>query len=121
MLFRSYSTSFKTVVVFLAAVGLILTPIYLLSMLREVFYGEPTENVTPNCWQWDANPREVFIALCLLVPIVGIGLYPKLVMDSYDGHTVAVAEKLRAALPVVAQGETPVGLAAVPFTAPELD
>ncbi len=117
----AYSTSFKTVVVFLAAVGLILTPIYLLSMLREVFYGQPSEELTPNRWQWDANPREVFITLCLLLPIVGIGLYPKLAMDSYDSQTVAVAEKVRAALPVVAQGETPVGLAAVPLTAPELD
>jgi len=34
-----YSTSFRTVTVFLAAVGLVLTPIYLLSMLRQLFYG----------------------------------------------------------------------------------
>lgn len=34
-----YSVAFRTVTVGLAAVGLILTPIYLLSMLRQVFYG----------------------------------------------------------------------------------
>ena len=33
-----YSSTFCTVTVFLAAVGLILTPIYLLSMLRQMFY-----------------------------------------------------------------------------------
>ena len=35
-----YSANFKVLVIFLHAVGLILTPIYLLSMLREVFYGK---------------------------------------------------------------------------------
>ena len=37
-----YSSSFfpTPLTVFLAAVGVILTPIYLLSMLREVFYGQ---------------------------------------------------------------------------------
>ena len=34
-----YSGSFRAVTVFLAAVGLILTPIYLLSMLRQLFYN----------------------------------------------------------------------------------
>jgi NAD(P)H-quinone oxidoreductase subunit 4 len=44
-----YSSPFRTVTVFLAAVGVILTPIYLLSMLRQVFYNSgaaPTCNVT---------------------------------------------------------------------------
>lgn len=34
-----YSLPFRVAIVFLAAVGVILTPIYLLSMVRQVFYG----------------------------------------------------------------------------------
>lgn len=41
-----YSSTFRTVTVFLSAVGLILTPIYLLSMLRQIFYGS---GATPAC------------------------------------------------------------------------
>lgn len=47
-----YSETFRTVTVFLSAVGLILTPIYLLSMLKQVFYGsgEPLIcDVIPSC------------------------------------------------------------------------
>lgn len=101
----AYSLSFKTVIVFLSAVGLILTPIYLLSMLREVFYGEAKAETTPDHWFSDANPREVFIAVCFLVPIIGIGLYPKLAMTSYDTKTVHIAQKVGAALPIFATVE----------------
>ncbi|NJR49222.1 MAG: NAD(P)H-quinone oxidoreductase subunit 4 [Leptolyngbyaceae cyanobacterium CSU_1_3] len=47
-----YSATFRTVTVFLSAVGLILTPIYLLSMLRQVFYGSSADlmcDVVPSC------------------------------------------------------------------------
>jgi NAD(P)H-quinone oxidoreductase subunit 4 len=47
-----YSSTFRTVTVFLSAVGLILTPIYLLSMLRQVFYGSSADlmcDVVPSC------------------------------------------------------------------------
>ncbi|MEM0981586.1 MAG: NAD(P)H-quinone oxidoreductase subunit 4 [Cyanobacteria bacterium P01_H01_bin.58] len=36
---EAYSETFRTVMVGLSAVGLILTPVYLLSMLKQVFYG----------------------------------------------------------------------------------
>ncbi len=97
----AYSTSFKTVVVILAAVGVILTPIYLLSMLREVFYGLKNPNLV-NLNLTDAKPREAFIALCLLVPIIAIGVYPKLATQTYDVKTVQVAAQVRHALPTVA-------------------
>ncbi|WP_199247637.1 NAD(P)H-quinone oxidoreductase subunit 4 [[Phormidium] sp. ETS-05] len=96
-----YSNSFKVVVIFLASVGLILTPIYLLSMLRRVFYGQ--ENSAPAAAWLDAKPREVLIALCLLVPIVGIGLYPKAATQTYDAKTVAVAAEVRQVMQVFAQ------------------
>ena len=96
-----YGQGFKTGIIFLTAVGLILTPIYLLSMLREVFYGDRNPLLKLEDLGLDAQPREIFIATCLLLPIIGIGLYPKLVTDSYDIKTIEVASKARSALPVI--------------------
>ncbi|NJK36888.1 MAG: NAD(P)H-quinone oxidoreductase subunit 4 [Oscillatoriales cyanobacterium RM2_1_1] len=98
-----YGSSFKVVVVGLAAVGLILTPIYLLSLLRQVFYGQPSQGLVIEDYLGDARPREVAIAACLLLPIIGIGLYPKLATQTYDVKTVEVASQLREVLPVFAQ------------------
>ncbi|QMS87945.1 NAD(P)H-quinone oxidoreductase subunit 4 [Nostoc edaphicum CCNP1411] len=123
-----YSSTFCTVTVFLAAVGVILTPIYLLSMLREVFYGKDAallcdinnaglENqeddgtvcfgtdclVPEDAVYEDARPREVFIAACFLLMIVGIGFYPKMAMQMYDVKTVAVNANLRQSYAIVSQ------------------
>lgn len=98
-----YSSPFKIVVVFLTAVGLILTPIYLLSMLRVVFYGQNNSGLAMEKFSVDAKPREVFITVCLLIPIIGIGLYPKLATNTYDVKTVELATRVRSALPVIVQ------------------
>jgi NAD(P)H-quinone oxidoreductase subunit 4 len=123
-----YSSSFRTVTVFLAAVGLILTPIYLLSMLRQVFYNSGaaptcdvdggnlqnqgnqeamcfgTNCILPGEAQYsDASPREVFIAACFLVMILGIGFYPKLATQMYDVKTVAVNTQVRQSYTQIAQ------------------
>ncbi len=92
---ETYTAAFKTVTVLLAAVGLIATPIYLLSMLREVFYGGANMQWNRETYMGDAKPREVFIALCLLVPIIGVGIYPKLATQTYDSTTVAIAHQVR--------------------------
>jgi len=123
-----YSSTFRTVTVFLAAVGVILTPIYLLSMLRQIFYasdGNPSCDINPTCdisdislkaqgnqdvvcfgtncvlpinaEFSDARPREVFIAVCFLVPIIAIGAYPKLMTNMYDATTVAINSQVRLA------------------------
>ncbi|AFZ53651.1 NAD(P)H-quinone oxidoreductase subunit 4 [Cyanobacterium aponinum] len=97
----AYSSVFKVVVTVLAGVGLILTPIYLLSMLRVVFYGENVTSLKLDGFQLDAKPREVFITVCLIIPIIAIGLYPKLATESYDLKTVQVASKTRASLEVI--------------------
>ena len=102
----AYSQTFKVGVIFLIAVALILTPIYLLSMLREVFYGESNPKLKLDSFQLDAQPREIFITACLLIPIVSIGLYPKLVTNTYDVKTIQVATRMRSALPVIVQNET---------------
>jgi NAD(P)H-quinone oxidoreductase subunit 4 len=123
-----YSSTFCTVTVFLAAVGVILTPIYLLSMLRQVFYGsgaalicdinnaglENLEDEGTACFGTDcllpseavysdARPREVFIAACFLLLIIGIGFYPKVVMQMYDVKTVAINAHVRQSYSIVSQ------------------
>ncbi|WP_373545380.1 NAD(P)H-quinone oxidoreductase subunit 4 [Chamaesiphon sp.] len=95
-----YSDGFKTALIFLSAVGLLITPIYLLSMLRRVFFGKQLESIDKP-WL-DAKPRELSIAMCLLIPIIGIGLYPKIATQTYDTTTVAVAAHLRSAQPTIA-------------------
>ena len=67
----------------LAAIGVILTPIYLLSMLWEIFFGKENPKLAEERKLIDAEPREVYIIACLLLPIIGIGLYPRLVTESY--------------------------------------
>ncbi len=98
-----YASNFKIVMIGLAAVGVIITPIYLLSTLRQVFYGQPNLALHLDKYVSDAKPREVFIAVCLIVPIVAIGLYPKLATQIYDVKTVAVTEQARDAFSLVAQ------------------
>ncbi len=95
----AYSPVFKVVTVLLMAVGVILTPIYLLSMLREIFYGAENKELVVHEALVDAEPREVFIIACLLVPIIGIGLYPKLVTQIYDATMTQVVAAVRVALP----------------------
>ncbi|MBD3881736.1 NAD(P)H-quinone oxidoreductase subunit 4 [Phormidium tenue FACHB-886] len=98
----AYSTVFKVAIVSLAAVGVILAPIYLLSMLRNVFYGAENTELTAHTTLTDSKPREAFIALCLLIPIIGIGVYPKLATQIYDAKTVEVATQARQVLPILA-------------------
>lgn len=127
-----YTSSFRTVTVFLAAVGVILTPIYLLSMLRQVFYNSGAAcDIAPSCdindislknegheeavcfgtscvlpgnsKFNDANPREIFIAASFLVLIIGIGFYPKLATQMYDVKTVAVNADVRQSYSLIAE------------------
>ena len=95
----AYSTTFRVIIVTLMAVGVILTPIYLLSMLREMLYGPENQELVEHTKLVDAEPREVFIIACLLVPIIGIGLYPKLVTQIYDSTTNQLTALLRNSVP----------------------
>ncbi|WP_293061557.1 NAD(P)H-quinone oxidoreductase subunit 4 [Okeania sp. SIO2B3] len=97
----AYNPTFKVLAIFLAAVGVILTPIYLLSMLREILYGPENKELVEHEVLKDAEPREVFIIGCLLVPIIGIGLYPKIVTQIYDATTVQLTARLRDAVPTL--------------------
>jgi NAD(P)H-quinone oxidoreductase subunit 4 len=119
----TYSSLFRVTTVFLSAVGVILTPIYLLSMLREMFYardldlscaiGQPKKSLgmtanEPVCFgndcvlpgnaiYEDARPREIFIATCFTVLIIAIGLYPKTLMQVYDAKTQALNTSVKQA------------------------
>jgi NAD(P)H-quinone oxidoreductase subunit 4 len=145
-----FSYSFRIVTVFLSAVGVILTPIYLLSMLRQVFYESglaQTCDISPSCdieemkFQnqsdaqaavcfgtscvlpadaefIDAKPREVFIAVCFLILIIGVGVYPKLATQVYDAKMVAVNAQVRQSYVQIAQ--TNPSLYAVGFSLPQV-
>ena len=127
-----YNPTFSTVLVFLAAIGIIMTPIYLLSMLRLVFFNsnealacdidrakmkQPTNEVAvcfgnscvlPDEAPFeDASPREIFIAACFLFLIVGIGIYPKLATQMYDVKTVAINAEVRHSQTIIAQQQQP--------------
>jgi NAD(P)H-quinone oxidoreductase subunit 4 len=101
----AYSLPFKVIVICLAAVGVILTPIYLLSNLREIFYGPENQELVEHQELVDAEPREIFIIACLLVPIVGIGFYPKLVTQIYDSTTIKLTHILQNSVAEVAHHE----------------
>ncbi len=138
-----YSSTFCTVTVFLAAVGVIITPIYLLNLLRQVFYGDGSDNtcdignmtkenqddegavcfgtdcaLPTEAVYRDASTREVFIAACFLVPIIAIGLYPKLATQIYDVKTVAVNTQVRQSYIQIA--ETKPSIYAHTFSAPQI-
>nr|QWY89093.1 NADH-plastoquinone oxidoreductase subunit 4 [Lophira alata]QWY89178.1 NADH-plastoquinone oxidoreductase subunit 4 [Lophira lanceolata] len=70
----------KILITFGMAVGMILTPIYLLSMLRQIFYGYKLFNGT-NFSFFDSGPRELFVLISILLPIIGIGIYPDFVFS----------------------------------------
>nr|YP_010349564.1 NADH dehydrogenase subunit D [Carallia diplopetala]UNW51345.1 NADH dehydrogenase subunit D [Carallia diplopetala] len=70
----------KILITFVMAVGMILTPIYLLSILRQMFYGYKQFN-TSNSYFFDSGPRELFVSIAILFPVIGIGIYPDFVLS----------------------------------------
>nr|YP_010995263.1 NADH-plastoquinone oxidoreductase subunit 4 [Trollius buddae]WOZ18636.1 NADH-plastoquinone oxidoreductase subunit 4 [Trollius buddae] len=70
----------KILITFVTAIGMILTPIYSLSMLRQMFYGYKQFN-SPNSQFLDSGPRELFISICIFLPVIGIGIYPDFVLS----------------------------------------
>ncbi|CAI8311504.1 NADH dehydrogenase I subunit NdhD (chain 4 or M) [Synechococcus sp. MIT S9220] len=121
---EAYTLSFRIVIDGLAAIGVILTPIYLLSMLREIFFGKENAQLTTNTNLVDAEPREIYIIGCLLVPIIGIGLYPRLMTDSYRTAIEALVDRDVAAMEVISRPTAPLirsgSLAPAMLKAPQL-
>ncbi|CAN4125279.1 unnamed protein product [Withania somnifera] len=57
----------KLLITFVMAIGIILTPIYSLSMSRQMFYGYKLFNL--------------FISISIFLPVIGIGIYPDFVLS----------------------------------------
>ena len=126
---EAYGLAFRVMISVLAAIGVILTPIYLLSMLREIFFGKENPELLAHTKLVDAEPREIYVISCLLVPIVGIGLYPRIMTDSYRASIETLVRQETNALskvgPLPVRGilrpqQAPVGLPAVALQAPPL-
>ncbi len=95
-----YTIAFRVIAVVLAAIGLVLTPIYLLSLCRRVFFGP---RIPALAVVGDMRPRELVIGLTLLVPTLVIGFWPRVAIDLYEASTNALANDLgQAALTALA-------------------
>lgn len=86
---KQYSFLFKAEITVLEATGTVLASIYLLSMLRRIFYGYRIANES-NSYLIDVGPREVFTSTCLFLPILGIGLYPNLILPLWNNKVLSV-------------------------------
>ena len=88
---ENFTSLFRAITVLMAAIGLVLTPIYLLSMCRRVFFGP---RIPALASVEDMHPRELVIGLSLLVPTLVIGIWPRVAMDLYKASTDALANQL---------------------------
>nr|YP_010504049.1 NADH-plastoquinone oxidoreductase subunit 4 [Chrysosplenium hydrocotylifolium]UXE32598.1 NADH-plastoquinone oxidoreductase subunit 4 [Chrysosplenium hydrocotylifolium] len=70
----------KIIMTSVMAIGMILTPIYLLSMSRQMFYGYKLFNA-PNSSFLDSGPRELFVSISIFLPVMGIGIYPDFILS----------------------------------------
>ncbi|KAL4329361.1 hypothetical protein AHAS_Ahas13G0292400 [Arachis hypogaea] len=77
---QKYLLMTKILIIFLNTIGIILTPIYSLSMLRQMFYGYKLFN-TPNSYFFYSGPRELFISISILMPVISIGIYPDFIFS----------------------------------------
>jgi NADH-quinone oxidoreductase subunit M len=85
----------RKVLAFLGTAGIILGAWYLITMLRQVFFGALKEPHTDGHEVHDINPREVgalapIMALCLL-----LGVYPQPILDSVKPDIDVVANILQ--------------------------
>jgi NAD(P)H-quinone oxidoreductase subunit 4 len=85
-----FTIGFRVITIVLAAIGLVLTPIYLLSLCRRVFFGP---RIPALAMVGDMNPRELVIGMCLLVPTLVIGFWPRVAIDFYEASTNALANQ----------------------------
>nr|YP_010886319.1 NADH-plastoquinone oxidoreductase subunit 4 [Athyrium reflexipinnum]WJH16477.1 NADH-plastoquinone oxidoreductase subunit 4 [Athyrium reflexipinnum] len=86
---EQYSFFFKAEITVLEATGTVLASIYLLSMLRRMFYGYRLSNES-NPYLIDFGPREVFTLTRLFLPILGIGSYPNLILPLRNSEVSSI-------------------------------
>jgi NAD(P)H-quinone oxidoreductase subunit 4 len=102
----SFTTGFRVITIVLAAIGLVLTPIYLLSLCRRVFFGP---RIPALAMVGDMNPRELVIGMCLLVPTLVIGFWPRVAIDFYEASTNALSGQLASQTVALLGGLPPLG------------
>ncbi len=88
---EGFTSFFRAITILLAAIGLVLTPIYLLSMCRRVFFGP---RIPALATVEEMNYRELTVSLSLLIPTLVIGFWPRIAMDLYETSTNALAQNL---------------------------
>ncbi|MFN9244220.1 MAG: NAD(P)H-quinone oxidoreductase subunit 4 [Cyanobacteriota bacterium] len=82
---------FRVITIVLAAIGLVLTPVYLLSLCRRVFFGP---RIPALAMVGDMTPRELVIGMSLLVPTLVIGFWPRVAIDFSEASTNALSGRL---------------------------
>ena len=89
---HKYSLDFKILITIIEAIGIIVTSIYLLSMLCQMFYGYKFFRflIFSNM---DGGPCEIFILLCLIFPIISIGIYPNSVSSLWNSKVNFILSK----------------------------
>ncbi|MCP5067026.1 MAG: NADH-quinone oxidoreductase subunit M, partial [bacterium] len=65
-----------------ATTGVILSAVYMLWMVRRVFFGPVVHDA--NRKLFDLNGREKFVALALTIPMIWIGIYPSTFLTPLD-------------------------------------
>jgi NAD(P)H-quinone oxidoreductase subunit 4 len=89
--YEGFTVGFRVITIMLAAIGLVLTPVYLLSLCRRVFFGP---RIPALAVVGDMKPRELLIGLTLLVPTLVIGFCPRVAIDFYEASTNGLAAEL---------------------------
>jgi NADH-quinone oxidoreductase subunit M len=99
-----------------AAAGVILGAVYLLSMVRRVFFGPLTREANQKLV--DLGAREKLVAVALVLPMFWIGLYPMPLLTAVDRSVADLLERMEErgarvepALPVVPEfpsGDEPI-------------
>jgi len=93
-----YTLGFRVAIAIVAALGVIITPVYLLAIIRQLFFGKDANqnnslSLSPENVSVDAEPREIYIISCLIIPVIIIGLYPRIMTDSYKSSIEALVSR----------------------------
>ena len=67
-------------------------------MLREIFFGKENKELLTKRELVDAEPREIYIIASLLVPIVGIGLYPRIMTETFTASIDGLVSRDKTAI-----------------------
>nr|YP_009669118.1 NADH dehydrogenase subunit D [Guaiacum angustifolium]QCW94117.1 NADH dehydrogenase subunit D [Guaiacum angustifolium] len=89
---QKYLLMAKILITFVMAIGMILTPIYSLSMIRQMFYGYKLFSAS-NSYFFDSGPRELFISISILLPVISIGIYPDFIISLSVDKVEAILSK----------------------------